>query len=411
MKSFSFSVVLSAPYAVDTFFFLSGLLTAYVLLSTLLKRNGKMQSIPTIYLHRYIRMLPLYLMVMLIFWFIVPYLGDGPTFFKYYTFYVESCNKYWWTHFLYINNLYPLPPKTSNCIGWTWYLPNDMQFFLIAPFLILLYYRNRKYGLFAILGLQVSCWIIELTVVSVYGISASYFSAGDDYQAIYYQKPWNRISPFLIGLLVAYAYHSYKNDERGTTFFSKACHLLRDSRLVRYPIYILGLFLTSFFVFYQYYLNNHTSELSQFSSTMFLTFSRPCFVLGMSCIVFPAILGKASVAKTILSHDIWTSFARMTFAAYLIHPILMNFKAFNEYRGINLNILDVVVDYLGYFVIAYSLGCALTLIIETPCINLEKEFLMRPRRPRAPKPEPTVNYERLSFASSTNEERKDSVQL
>lgn len=51
----------------------------------------------------------------------------------------ENCNKYWWRNFLYINNLTEIKEM---CIGWTWYLANDMQFYIFAVVLLLI---SRRY--------------------------------------------------------------------------------------------------------------------------------------------------------------------------------------------------------------------------------------------------------------------------
>ena len=35
-----------------------------------------------------------------------------------------------------------MPKDKGGCFGWGWYMSNDFQFFLITPFLLLLYIRN-----------------------------------------------------------------------------------------------------------------------------------------------------------------------------------------------------------------------------------------------------------------------------
>jgi len=83
-KSFSFNLVSSGPYAVDIFFWLSGFLGVYILLGTTRKKNGKMEFAPLIYLHRYLRIVPLYVFTMLFFWFVMSSVGSGPIFFQFY---------------------------------------------------------------------------------------------------------------------------------------------------------------------------------------------------------------------------------------------------------------------------------------------------------------------------------------
>lgn len=109
---------------VDLFFWMSGFLGTFLLLVNMKKKNGKMPSALFLYVHRYLRLLPMYVGTMLLYWKIMPLFGSGPTFFRYYEKQADECNSWWWTHLLYINNLHPWN-ALEDCMGWTWYLPND----------------------------------------------------------------------------------------------------------------------------------------------------------------------------------------------------------------------------------------------------------------------------------------------
>lgn len=66
---------------------------------------------------------------------ISPHLGSGPFWISYYS--VDSCAAGWWRNLLFVNNLNS--HMYDQCMVWTWYVANDMQFFLVSPlFLVLL---------------------------------------------------------------------------------------------------------------------------------------------------------------------------------------------------------------------------------------------------------------------------------
>ena len=134
---YSFTFIMSAPYSVDVFFWLSGFLGCYIMLTTMHRKKGRMQPYYLILLHRLIRLWPMYVSCMLIFWGFMKYFGSGPVFYQFSELAVDECNKSWWSHLLFINNFYPIP---DDCMGWTWYLANDFQFFLITPPIIWLMY-------------------------------------------------------------------------------------------------------------------------------------------------------------------------------------------------------------------------------------------------------------------------------
>ena len=129
----------------DVFFFLSGFLATYIILARMHKRGGKGEGCLAAVLHRWIRLFPLYAFVMLITTGILPLFASGPTYFLYVDGDLSSCEEIWWAHFLYVNNFFGVPPLPVNlCLGWTWYLANDFQFFLLAALLVPFYYSRPK---------------------------------------------------------------------------------------------------------------------------------------------------------------------------------------------------------------------------------------------------------------------------
>merc|ERR1719265_735466 len=70
-----FQIVVGAQTGVDTFFFLSGFLLAHLTLKEI--RKGSMKLIPAIIL-RYIRLTPSLALVMMVFYKIWIFFGDGP---------------------------------------------------------------------------------------------------------------------------------------------------------------------------------------------------------------------------------------------------------------------------------------------------------------------------------------------
>lgn len=161
IQSWEFTWMETCPYAVDIFFMMTGFLGTYIMLSMMQNRKGKTQGILKTYLHRYLRLLPLYVFIMLMFVFIVPLLASGPAFFRFNDLLIADCRKAWWAHFLYINNFYyPRPAGGDYCMGWTWYLPNDFQFFLFLPILVPIYYRNPKLSMLLFAAILGICMIV-----------------------------------------------------------------------------------------------------------------------------------------------------------------------------------------------------------------------------------------------------------
>ena len=85
-------------------------------MKALAKSSGKLSAVKYImfYVHRYIRLTPLYAAMILLsvaFW---PYAGEGPMWPDPYQL-MQSCRDYWWRNLLYINNL--VGDKPGDIVG------------------------------------------------------------------------------------------------------------------------------------------------------------------------------------------------------------------------------------------------------------------------------------------------------
>ena len=165
-------------------------------------------------LHRVLRILPTYFFVLLLWWKIAVHLGEGPFWPRWATF-VAQCDAHAWTNMLFINNLVPIIQpfgETSECMYHTWYLGVDFQLCLIlAPTFVTLYLRR---------GWRMRVIMLEiLSVIGVIGASI-YFSFkynwsahlwdGADTVAFdrgFYINPFFRSSPYIIGFITAQLWH------------------------------------------------------------------------------------------------------------------------------------------------------------------------------------------------------------
>jgi len=81
VKRFSFAIVSNATFSVDSFFLLSGLLTSYLFMKEASKRNVlSIKFLLKYYLHRYIRLTPPLMIMVMISLNLSKYFGSGPFF-------------------------------------------------------------------------------------------------------------------------------------------------------------------------------------------------------------------------------------------------------------------------------------------------------------------------------------------
>lgn len=206
------TLVPAAYFAVDVFFFIGGFLAAVLVLEKLLKmRSVKMALIPSMWLHRFLRIWPTYAFCLLVYWQLSVHWGDGPIWNEYIVM-ADYCNGTWWRNLLFIDNFFSHKNNGMEyCYGWGWYLSNDFQIFLVTPIILIAYVKNRKIGLGIMWGIFVGSvlWAYILAWVKDYHVmivGAPHSPPRPDYQDVFYYKPWIRIAPYMMGMLYGLLY-------------------------------------------------------------------------------------------------------------------------------------------------------------------------------------------------------------
>ena len=154
----------------DTFFWIGGLLIAYLFLKEI-DAKGNVNWV-LVYAHRLWRIVPLYMFVLFWMWAFLPLLGDGPRWYEADSAF-NDCREWWPANLFFFNNFVP-DWKASDCMSWSWYLANDMQFFIITPPILYLYHRFSR-----VIGWVANCLLICISI----GMSA-YIADYHDYNAV-----------------------------------------------------------------------------------------------------------------------------------------------------------------------------------------------------------------------------------
>lgn len=130
-----------------------------------------------------------------------------------------TCEQFWWRNALYINNFYP---RAQMCMLWSWYIANDTQFFVIASVILLVAIRSEiyqlknklrkclwifrsakhlKYAGISVVVILVASWVSTFVIAMKFNYIARVqepFALFDEL----YDKPWMRIGPYLIGMII-----------------------------------------------------------------------------------------------------------------------------------------------------------------------------------------------------------------
>ena len=215
VSNFPAQVITNGFLAVDTFFFLSGFLVAYVMAKHYAPlRSSQVSFVKYVtntlksYLHRFIRLTPALGIVVFITATILIKASVGPYSNVLLSQQKTACVKNWWATIFYLNNAVSLDDG-GMCLGHTWYLSCDFQMFLVAPFILIPVFRKPKIGycimIFAtwasIITPAVHTYVAHYPPTDIFNrFMYSRASNVTDYFNNFYIKPYDRFSPYIVGM-------------------------------------------------------------------------------------------------------------------------------------------------------------------------------------------------------------------
>lgn len=402
-SSFMPQLLFNGLFSVDTFFFLSGFLATFLLFKAFLSRPESAPGSPgrslfftlKIYAARYLRLTPLYGAVLLIYYYILPAITRGPfvDFVTSTTSDYQVCSKYWWTNILYLNNILPASEQFGanptegglGCMGWSWYLANDFQFHLLMVPLALVLYRHRGLGLGLLVFLAVACTTVTGVLIHHYNIQQCSFilqppKHEGDSQTIIYNKPWTRINPYILGMLLGWIFAQVKADAAQVPAL-RALLRRKPSYAVRLSV-LLGALAIMLACVFGTYGDSHTSGVDQgecvwsrAQNDAYLTLMRLAWSVALFLLVGLCLLGWAPLVTGILSARLFTAWSRLVFATYLIHPIIMDIVYFTRNHPMDYTDATFICNFLGIAAMAFLTAVPLHLFIEAPTRNLTKMLI------------------------------------
>lgn len=360
-KRFTFQGIMAGGYAVDTFFLLSGFLVTWLTLRDIKKKNSVGYWV-MFYVHRFWRLTPLYMVVIVVFSCLHTYMGSGPLWPQNLDT-ATSCKKYWWTNLLYINNLVN---KDDMCLSWTWYLANDMQFYWISPIFLLALTYQVTFGILLTVGLL--CGGIAASFVFEYRNGGDVFSMKEDdseYWNEVYITPWCRVAAYAVGMLLGFIFHKFKRRTLDMKVAATGWVIT----------WVVGLILC-YITFTKRKAGG--TEWVRWFEALFESVGRPLWAACVGWIIFASHNNRGGFINSILSWEGFLPLSRLTYAAYLVHPVVMMIHVYSKRSLIYISDFDMAYLFMGHFVTSFLAAFVISVCAEAPALALEKlVFRMR----------------------------------
>uniref|UniRef100_A0A158PCW7 NRF domain-containing protein n=1 Tax=Angiostrongylus cantonensis TaxID=6313 RepID=A0A158PCW7_ANGCA len=375
-KSFYTQIIVQAPLAVDSFFLLSGLLASYIFFKKLIKdRTIRSATSPLmwlmIYIKRYTRITPTYAVIMLFDVTLFTYVSSGP-FWR--PIEKQGCRISWWTNFLYMNNF--LLQDKECCMGWTWYLANDVQFhYVVAPILFIAFSKNVRWGLL-LSGLMmtissfIKLWIIfrnDYPPAPILTTKLQIVNKLDSYWNDVYVRPYVRCGPFVTGVVIGFfLIYLTRHQKHNVLEIPKKWVMLGWTLST-----ILGLY--SVFGLFNY---SRTGYISDWWKALYVVIGRPSYALAIGWITFACATQNGGPIGTFLSWKFFMPLSKITFCAYLLHPIMLQIYNLSRPQPFHFTTLFQMLRHaFEAIVVSYLLAFFFALAFEKPFTAFD-EMLM-----------------------------------
>lgn len=336
-QEFLFQTISNGAFSVDTFFFISGFLVSFIYFRT--NAKGKLEKLSQnvneftagtfhflgLVLYRFVRLTAPYLYVLGIVEVSMRYYANNSVFDPPTQDHI-NCPKYWWRNILYVNTLFPVDEM---CMLWSWYLANDTQFYIIGAIILIVAIRHFRLAATTLATFMISAWV----TTGIIAYNNNHMPNTDDPLALFdkiYDKPWTRLGPYLVGMTVGYI------------LFKTNCKI----KFTKLQL-VVGWSLSSGVILYLLY-GLYKVELTKVAAAAYSSLSHSAWAIALAWIIIACSTGYGGFVNKLLSTPWLYPFSRVTYCAYLVHPIVIRGYALNSDAPIHMGV-DSMVSFIDLF--------------------------------------------------------------
>ncbi|XP_046385952.1 nose resistant to fluoxetine protein 6-like [Ischnura elegans] len=351
---------------VDTFVVMSGLLTSYFTVKRL--QEGRKLNILKMYIRRYIKMTPLFVMSALTGLSAMQIFPSEGHYSRRLYHFISCCEEAWLNVLTYTNTPRGLEKM---CYQLSHQLETDMHMYILSPFIVLFIWKMGKYSILpisliiaALSALKVyKVYSLGLATILYFGIPLTQMLASADE---FYLNFIHRLIPYIFGVGLGYILRVREKNFK-----------LRSGRF-----FLGGIFA----VYGAHYSFLHMSNVSypgyvfdQFEHALFGVFQPILWSFSISWFIFACANGQAEFFDRMLSWKGFIISSRLSFAFYMIQMPIMLINGMLSTDPVYISIVSLF--DLNVFVITTLASIWLTLIYLIPIGNIWNIFAEPKKQP------------------------------
>jgi hypothetical protein len=278
-------------------------------------------------------------------------------------------------------------------------MANDFQLHCFAPILIIALYKYQKKGIiFAGCLIALSSMAkLYITVLRNYP-PAPILDSGlkivrdlNSYWVDLYVKPYIRCVPYIVGSVIGYLLNT-------KPIVQKEFKLVG---IKLWSIWCFAIFLGGYSVFGLWHYTK-TGEISKTWHMLYTLFGRLSFSLFLGWTIFACQTGHADKINRILGHKFFIPLSKMTFCAYLIHPILLQLYYLSRNTAFHFtHAFQMFYMFSVAVFVSYAVAFILCLAFEQPVTNFDKLVFQEQEKRHPPKADNEIELRESQPSSPT----------
>ncbi|XP_060531731.1 O-acyltransferase like protein-like isoform X2 [Cylas formicarius] len=321
------TLILAAPFSVDTFLLLSGLLLCRGYLKSV-AASGRVSYV-AFYAHRLLRLWPGLIACVLFNLGVIKYLNDGP----------------FWATLMH-----------KACIEHSWYLAVDMQLYTASPLIMVNLCKYPKATAFAALCACALSAVYNFVTTMKYQLGCDAFDFDIVYFDYIYQPTYARLCPWVFGVLLGY--------------------VLFNVEQVKVPKGLAMLMWTLAFttISYLIYVHNiiESRPYDDVAAAIFNSCARPAWSVAISVIVFMCATGNGGLVQRFLSAKIFRFTSRISYSVFLVHIFVLMYISGGVRTISYFSNFTVIYQYFGDLFFIFVAALVWYAAFEAPFLVLAK---------------------------------------
>ena len=189
-----------------------------------------------------------------------------------------------------------------------------------------------------------------------------------------------------MGISLYFLYKDAKKTEGEEKSFPAIQKVVQSKEWTKFAFYAVGLMLMYASIHGIYFFDNY-QDWGQGLATFYEISFRPTFIFGLALILYPSIIGHGQLLLDIIGHPIFSALGKVTYGAYLLHPILLYYLAGYSLSGHFANHSWMLFNWSTLLFFSYVISLVVTTIFECPMTQALRKYLDPIRKPYLPLPE------------------------